>query len=144
MQHLMDLRKARAKAKRLLGSHGYAARDAAVSSKALRNIARTNALSIQATLSAGKSQQHTRATLELVLTKERWLSEYYRYKVGVLDTDLGIPLFTVLAHADSWETCFQKIKKLVLHNQFLAPSREDPDESDPAAPDPDAPVPDSE
>ena len=109
MKQHMDLQQARAKAKRLLGAQGYAIRDTAISSNALRKTARTNALSVQETLSADEAQQHTRAALELWLTKQRWLSEYHRFKVGVLDTDLGIQLFTVLAQADSWDTCFEKI-----------------------------------
>ncbi len=146
MKQHMDLRQARAKAKRLLGAQGYATRDAVISSNAVRKTARANALTIQETLSAGKSQQHTRAALEQLLTKQRWLSEHYRFKVGVLDTDLGIPLFTVLAHADSWDLCFEKVKKLALPNQSLNAHGEDADPEDPdsAEPDPNASAPDSE
>ena len=129
-QH-MNILQARAKAKRLLGAQGYAIRDTAISSNALRKTARTNALSVQETLSADEAQQHTRAALELLLTKQRWLSEYYRYKVGVLDTDLGTPLFTVLAQADSWDLCYQKIFRYLRNNQILPA---DPDDGLPAEP----------
>lgn len=117
-----------------------------ISSNAVRKTARANALTIQQGLSAGEAQQHNRAALKQLLSKQRWLSEYYRYKVGLLDTDLGIPLFTVLAHADSWDLCFEKVKKLARPNQSLNPRGEDADPEDPdsAEPDPNASVPDSE
>ena len=115
----LNIRKARAKIQFLLGGQGYAIRDKGASSKAARRAARAKAGVLQQALDDAALPEHKRTKLSKILAVQCFLSEYYRYKLGVLDSDLGLPVFTVIAQADSWHQGFQIIKRLVRNQQII-------------------------
>lgn len=113
----LNIRKARAKIQFLLGGRGYAIRDKGASSKAGRRAARAKAGVLQQVLDDAALPKYKCTKLSKRLAVQCFLSKYYRYKLGVLDSDLGLPVFTVIAQADSWHQGFQIIKRLVRTQQ---------------------------
>ena len=132
MLNKLNIRKARAKMQFLLGGQGYAIRDKGASSKAARRAARTKVGVLQQALEDAALPEHKLDKLSKTLAVQCFLSEYYRYKLGVLDSDLGFPVFTVIAQADSWSQGFQIIKRLIRNQQIVVspPAGRAPDEPD--------------
>lgn len=126
----LNIRKARAKIQFLLGGRGYAIRDKGASSKAGRRAARAKAGVLQQVLDDAALPEYKRTKLSKTLAVQCFLSKYYRYKLGVLDSDLGLPVFTVIAQADSWHQGIQIIKRLVRTQQVIIspPDGRAPDE----------------
>ena len=95
MLNKLNIRKARAKMQFLLGGQGYAIRDKGASSKAARRAARTKVGVLQQALEDAALPEHKLDKLSKTLAVQCFLSEYYRYKLGVLDSDLGFLMFSL-------------------------------------------------
>lgn len=132
----MTLANAKEKAKEKLGPQGWAVRDPVSSNPTVRREARKNTQDFVSVLKDKNAPAETRRAIELALPYQQYLCNYYRYKIGVLDEELGIEAFTVYMHGDTFEKCFEKLEKL----QQEDAKNEKPNTGN-TEPDDDAPIP---
>ena len=113
MNQRMSLEDAKKNIVKKLGSKGWAIKDNVPSSPAVRNAARKNTFEFVTVLKDKDLDGKRRKSIERALPYQQWLCNYYRYKIGIADEELGIPAFTVYTHGDSFEKCFEKLDNLL-------------------------------
>ena len=109
----MTMKKAKLLALEILGSNGEAIADALVSSPKIRRDARGRCRDYLYAIKRNDMDDALRLRYQKLLTVDRRLSTYYRYKVGEISLEFEpFTIFTVITHGDSWVKCFEKLIRI--------------------------------